>query len=169
MVKLCRIGGEEQSHLPSTGLIINGVVWVKHLYHVHNKSHTNYNIILNPWSSITSENHICWCVQSHPEDRGDFGQGSTANISECNNQPELSVYNMWCSYMVLTNPHMRPRIEFIIMKIFMKILKICPKSPRFTVQVFMHVCHSFTCYRNISLINLWYVITCTCMYGTLID
>ena len=47
--------------------------------------------------------YICWynmlytCVhvihvQSHPEDRGDFGQGSTANISECNNQPELSVH-----------------------------------------------------------------------------
>ena len=73
------------------------------------------------------------CPKSPREDRGDFGQGLTANISECNNQPELSVYNMWCSYMVLTNPHMRPRIEFIIMKIFMKIMKICPKSPRVTV------------------------------------
>ena len=32
--------------------------------------------------------------QSHPEDRGDFWQGSTENISECNinNQLELSVY-----------------------------------------------------------------------------
>ena len=42
--------------------------------------------------------YICWCVQSHPEDRGDFGQGSTANISECNNQPELGVsksYALW--------------------------------------------------------------------------
>ena len=75
--------------------------------------------------------YIYWCVQSHPEDRGDFGQGSTDTISECNNQLELSVYNMWCSYMVLTNPHMKPRNEFIIMKIFMKIVKICPKSPRF--------------------------------------
>ena len=37
--------------------------------------------------------YICWCVQSHPKDRGDFGQGSTANISECSNQLELSVYN----------------------------------------------------------------------------
>ena len=64
---------------------------------------------------------------------GDFGQGSTENISECNNRLELSVYNMWRSYMVLTNPHMKPRIKFIIMKIFMKIVKICPKSPRFTV------------------------------------
>ena len=35
--------------------------------------------------------------------------------------------------MVLTNPHVKFRIEFIIMKIFMKIVKICPKSPRFTV------------------------------------
>ena len=41
---------------------------------------------------------------------------------------------MWCSYMVLTNPHIKPRIEFIIMKIFMKIVKICPKSPRFMVS-----------------------------------
>ena len=31
---------KEQSNLPSTGLIINGAVWVKHLYHVHNKSQT---------------------------------------------------------------------------------------------------------------------------------
>ena len=38
--------------------------------------------------------YICWCVQSHPEDRGDFGQGSTENISECSNQLELSAYNM---------------------------------------------------------------------------
>ena len=36
-------------------------------------------------------------------------------------------------YMVLTKPHMKPGIQFIIMKIFMKIVKICPKSPRFTV------------------------------------
>ena len=79
------------------------------------------------------EPYICWCVQSHPEDRGDFGQGSTENISECNNLLELGVYNMWCSNMVLTNPHMKFRIEFIIMKIFMKLVKICPKSPRFTV------------------------------------
>ena len=31
---------------------------------------------------------------------------------------------------------MKPITEFIIMKIFMKIVKICPKSPRFTVLVF---------------------------------
>ena len=31
---------KEQSNLPSTGLIINGAVWVKHLYHVHDKSQT---------------------------------------------------------------------------------------------------------------------------------
>ena len=78
--------------------------------------------------------YICWCVQSHPKDRGDFGQGSTEKISECNNLLELGVYNMWCSNMVLTNPHMKFRIEFIIMKIFMKLVKICPKSPRFTVN-----------------------------------
>ena len=122
---------KEQSNLPSTGLIINGAVWVKHLYHVHNI--VTDDIILNPQCSITLENHICWCVQSHPEDRGDFGQGSTENISECNNLLELSVYNMWCSNMVLTNAHMKFRIEFIIMKIFMNIVQICPKSPRFTV------------------------------------
>ena len=34
------------------------------------------------------------CVQSHPEDRGDFGQGSTENILECNNQLELSIHNI---------------------------------------------------------------------------
>ena len=34
------------------------------------------------------------CVQSHLEDCGDFGQGSTENISECNNLLELGVYNM---------------------------------------------------------------------------
>ena len=83
--------------------------------------------------------YICWCVQSHPGLRGDFGQGSKENISECNNQLELSVYNMWCSYMVLTNPHMKPRIKFIIMKILMKIVKICPKSPRFTVLKILNI------------------------------
>ena len=65
---------------------------------------------------------------------GDLRQGSTENISECNNLLELSVYNMWCSNMVLTNAHLKFRIEFIIMQIFMKIVKICPKSPRFTVH-----------------------------------
>ena len=40
--------------------------------------------------------------------------------------------------MVLTNPHMKPRIEFIIMKIFMKIVKICPKSPQFMVHLFWY-------------------------------
>ena len=78
---------------------------------------------------------LCWCVQSHPKDCGDSGQGSTENISECSIQLEFSIYSMWCSYMVLTNPHMKPRIEFIIMKIFMQIVKICPKSPRFTIHV----------------------------------
>ena len=33
---------------------------------------------------------------------------------------------------------MKPRIEFIIMKIFMKIVKICPKSPRFTGTLMGH-------------------------------
>ena len=87
-------------------------------------SHREYNF--ESLKRITLENHICW-------DGGDFGQGSAENISECNNQLELSVSNMWCSYMVLTNPHMKPRIEFVIKKIFMKIVKICPKSPRFMV------------------------------------
>ena len=40
---------------------------------------------------------------------------------------------MCCSYIVLANPNIKLRIQFIIMKIFMKIVKICPKSPRFTV------------------------------------
>ena len=51
--------------------------------------------------------YICLGVQSHPEDQGDFGQGLAVNISECNNLLELSVYNMCCSYMVLTNAHMK--------------------------------------------------------------
>ena len=37
---------------------------------------------------------------------------------------------------------MKPGIQFIIMKIFMKIVKICPKSPRFTVlqiTILVHV------------------------------
>ena len=94
-------------------------------------SHRQYNF--ESFKAVLLQKTICWyIVQSHPEDHGDFGQGSTVNISECNNQLELSVY-MWCSYMVLTNPHMKPRIEFIIMKIFMKIVKYCPKSPRFMV------------------------------------
>ena len=102
------------------------------IYRVHNKSQTIQFWILEAvllWKTI----YICWCVQRHPEDRGDFGHGSKENISECNNQLELGVYNMWCSYMALTKPHMKPGIQFIIMKIFMKIMKICPKSPRFTV------------------------------------
>ena len=48
---------------------------------------------------------------------------------------------MCCSYIVvLANPNMKLGIQFIIMKIFMKIVKICPKSPRFTVikWKFMH-------------------------------
>ena len=82
---------KEQSNLPSTGLIINGDVWVKHLCHVHNKSQTIQFWILE---AVLLWKTICWCVQSHPEDRGDFEQGSTENISECNNHLELSVYNM---------------------------------------------------------------------------
>ena len=55
--------------------------------------------------------YICLGVQSHPEDQGDFGQGLAVNISECNNLLELSVYNMCCSYMVFTNPPMKPQIS----------------------------------------------------------
>ena len=82
--------------------------------------------------------YICLGVQSHPEDQGDFGQDLTVHISECNTQIELSVYNMYCSYMVHSNPHtcMNPWIQFIIMKIFMKIVQNCPKSPWFTVSAF---------------------------------
>ena len=45
--------------------------------------------------------------------------------------------------MVLTKPHMKPGIQFIIMKIFMKIVKICPKSPRFTVHVTLQILLQF--------------------------
>ena len=56
-------------------------------------------------------------------------------ISEYTFRLELStcIYGMCCSYIVLANPIMKLRIQFIIMKIFMKIVKICPKSPRFMV------------------------------------
>ena len=59
--------------------------------------------------------------------------------------------------MVLTNPHMKPRIEFIIMKIFMKIVKICPKSPRFTgiymyVQFVISKCE---CPQRFANLKLW--------------
>ena len=66
-------------------------------------------------------------VQSHPEDRGDFGQGSTNDISESTFRMELSIHGLCCSYVVLANPNMKLRIQFIIMKIFMKVVKICPK------------------------------------------
>ena len=85
-----------------------------------------------PYTCIHVHVHVCLGVQSHPEDQGDLGQGLTVNIWECNNRIELSVYNMCCSYMVLTNPHVKPWIQFIIMKKFMKIVQICPKWPRFT-------------------------------------
>ena len=97
------------------------------LYGVKNDLMPNkpQTIILNPWSSITLENPVYLSVQSHSKDQDDFVQGSTVNISECNNKLELSVCNMCCSHMVLTNPHMKPWNQiFIIMKIFMKTVKI---------------------------------------------
>ena len=44
------------------------------------------------------------------------------------------MYGICCSYIVLANPNMKLRIQFIIMKIIMKIVKICPKSPRFPLH-----------------------------------
>ena len=129
VVKLSRIGGERTIKSP-INRFNNKWGCLGQTFHVHIKSQTIQFWILE---AVLLWKTICWCVQSHPEDRGDFGHGSKENISECNNQLELSVYNMWCSYMVLTKPHMKPGIQFIIMKIFMKIVKICPKSPRFTV------------------------------------
>ena len=42
------------------------------------------------------------------------------------------IFTIYQNYtLALTNPHIKPRIEFIIMKILMKIVKICPK---FTVM-----------------------------------
>ena len=121
---------KEQVNLTSTSLIINGTVWVNNLYLVPNKSQTISFWILE---AVLLWKTICLGVQSHPADQGDFGQGLTVNIWECDNQLEFSVYNMCCSYMVLTNPYVKPWIQFIIMKILMKIVQICPKSPRFTV------------------------------------
>ena len=83
--------------------------------------------------------YICLGVQSHPEDQGDFGQGLTVNISECNNLLELSVYNMCCSYMVFTNPPMKPKFQFIIMKIFIKIVKNMSKvTPVYGTYIFLY-------------------------------
>ena len=50
-----------------------------------------------------------WVSNVDPKTSGDFGQGSTVDISECNNQLELSIINnMCCTYMELTNPHTKP-------------------------------------------------------------
>ena len=89
VVKLSRFGGKQNFSLTSTGLIINGVVWVKNLYLVPNKSQTISFWILE---AVLFWKTICLGVQSHPEDQGDFGQCLTVNISECNNLLELSVY-----------------------------------------------------------------------------
>ena len=57
---------------------------VKYFYIVQNKSQTISFWILQ--AVYFGKPYICLGVQSHPEDRGDFEQGSTVNISECNNQ-----------------------------------------------------------------------------------
>ena len=79
--------------------------------------------------------NICLGVQRHPEDRGDFEQGSTV-ISECNSQLECSIICVALTWHLLIPKIMKPGIKFIIMKIFMDIVKICPKSPQFTVRFF---------------------------------
>ena len=53
-------------------------------------------------------------------------------ISEYTIRLELNMI-MCCSYIVFANPDMKLRIQSIIMKIFMQLMKICPKSPQFTV------------------------------------
>ena len=133
---------KEQLNPTSTGLIRNGAVWVENLYLVPNKSQTILFWILEVvlfWKTII----IYVWVSKVTQKPGWFGQGLTVNIWECNNQLELSVYNMCCSYMVLTSPNINPWIQFITMKIFMKIVQICPKSPRFTVQFFSWMGHVF--------------------------
>ena len=62
---------------------------------------------------------------------------------------------------VLTNPHMKPRMEFIIMKIFMNIVKICPKSPRFTVCIWIHPSHNL---KEQFLNMIIHICTCAYMY-----
>ena len=127
---------KEQLNLTSTGLIINGTVWVKNLY-LSQISHkqSNFESLRQYYFGKT---YIFWGVQIVSTRRPGWFW-TRFNISKylrnpCNNhQLQLSVYNMCCSYMVLTNPHVKPWIQFIIMKIFMKIVQICPKSPRFTV------------------------------------
>ena len=62
---------------------------------------------------------------------------------------------MCCSYMVLTNPHVKPWIQFIIMKIVMKIVQICPKSPRFTVLALLNFVWFCARSSQIDLICIW--------------
>ena len=98
---------------PQTPGLINGAVWDNKLYLVPNKPKT-----ISFWipEAVLLWKTICLGVQSHHEDQGDFEQGSTLNISESNNQLELSTYNNVTSYMVLTNPHMKRWIQYNIMK-----------------------------------------------------
>ena len=126
--------------------------WVNNLYLVPNKSQTISFVILEAvllWKTI----YMFVCPKS-PRRPGwvwtRFNSKGLTVIWECNNQLELSVYNMCCSDMVLTNPHVKPWIQFIIMKIFMKIVQICPKSPQFTVlhmpwsHLHANLSHNFT-------------------------
>ena len=74
-------------------------------------SKISHNLILNPGSSVTLENHnICLGIQSP--------------TVECNNQLEVSICVALTWYLLIP----------IIMKIFMTIVIIFPKSPRFVVS-----------------------------------
>ena len=94
---------KEQWNITSAGLMISGAVWVKNLHLVQNKSQTLSFWILEVvllWKII-----LCLGIQSHPEDQGDFQQGSAVNISECHNQLELSIYNMCALTWYLLVPY----------------------------------------------------------------
>ena len=68
---------KEQLNLTSTGLMINGTVWVNNIYLVPNKSQTSHFESLRQYYYGKP---LCLGVQSHPEDQGDFGQSLTVNI-----------------------------------------------------------------------------------------
>ena len=71
--------GEEQLNLTSTGLIMNGAVWVKTFILSQISHRQSHFESLKQY--YFGKPYICLGVQSRPEDQGDFGQGLTVNIS----------------------------------------------------------------------------------------
>ena len=68
-------------------------------------------------------------------DAVDFSERRSEELTHSVYQNVTISYRWVCVEWValLTNAHMKLRIQFIIIKIFVKRVKICSKSPRFTV------------------------------------